>query len=126
MTLSELLFALVFIAVAVLAVVGIQIFALKAQQTSQERKDANLIATSVLWGAVDTLSSDFTTNVSVAEGTSVGLELDPQNRFTYQVEELPVAPPLTNAELRRIQVTVSWESKRGAQKHQLTTKVKAP
>lgn len=125
-TLAEILFTLLFIALAVLAVIGIQTFALKAQRVSKERQGASLLATSLMWRTVDSVKTDFTIPVDMPAPESAGTDLDPQARFTYQVQELSVAPPLTSDQLRQIKVTVFWQSDRGPQSFELTTKVKAP
>jgi hypothetical protein len=118
--------ALVFTSLAVLSVVGVCTYAAKARNSSDERRQASLLATSLAWRCIERLAEDFdnaTLPVAYPPGQPAGPELDATQRFLYGIEVQSVGnPPGAPDDLKQIRVTVGWESKRGPQTYVLTTK----
>lgn len=120
------MFALAFTAMAVLAVVGVEIFSARARNGVDQHHQASLAATSLMWQAVDTLHKDFSKPLTVPAGTPVGPVLDPSGGLTYSLVTTAPAPPLTSADLWDVEVIVNWKSRHGPGSLMLTTKVAAP
>lgn len=126
-TLAEIMLALVFTSLAVLAVLGVSTYAAKAKTASDERQRASILATTLAWRCVESLAEDFDREdlaVDYPPGQLAGAELDPEERYRYGIAlEAVGVPPGSLDDLKRLTVTVGWESSRGAQTYVLTTKV---
>jgi hypothetical protein len=115
--------ALAITALAVLAVVGVLIFAAKARGKADGRAEATSIVSSLTWNAIARLQEDFDTPVAVVSAP-VGEPLDRTGRYLYSIEEELVGPPPARPEdLKALTVTVSWESDTGPQTLSVRTKV---
>lgn len=126
-TLAEILLALVFTSLAVLAVLGVSTYAAKARTTSDERQRASLLATTLTWRTIESLAEDFDREdlvVAYPPGQPAESEIDADERYRYgiELEAVGVAPGSPD-DLKRLTVTVAWESSRGTQTYILTTKI---
>jgi hypothetical protein len=121
-TLAEVLFAVIFTAFVVLAVVAVGIYAAKARAKSELYGQASWVATSLMNRCLDQVSTDIDSTVEVPSNTLVGPPLDPSGRFTYGVDEIFLHPPSSD-DLKQVKLTVRWTDAQGAQQYTLSTKV---
>lgn len=124
MTLAEIIIALAVTGLAVLAGVGVQLFAMNAQNKAGLWSEAGMVAKSLMARSQDALQRDFSTSVAAPRG-SVPPDLDPDGRFEYEVLESAEPPPLQDS-LKRLEVVVYWRDRQGDQRYILTTKVAEP
>lgn len=124
MTLAEILISIAFVALAILAGLGVQLFVLKAQQKSGLSNLSVSVAQSVLAQSRQSLRENFEASATITR-TSVPEALDPDGRFEYEVIETEQPAPLTD-QLKGLVVTVYWSDQNGQHSYRVATKVAAP
>ncbi|MBI3929186.1 MAG: prepilin-type N-terminal cleavage/methylation domain-containing protein [Armatimonadetes bacterium] len=110
-SLVEVMAALVVLSTAILALVSVQIMALRTDPKSRERHTASLQAETTLAGVRQELWEDFDRSV-----------VQPRHRLDDRFE-LEVAETLEGPDLKRIDITVYWTDVHGEQVYRLWTKL---
>ena len=123
-SLFEVLTAVTLVAIAILAGIGLQTFAFKAQKKASLRSKASIVARGLMARCQADLAADFGATVT-APRQAVPVELDSERQFEYEVQESKAAPPLEE-ELKQVEVVLYWKDQQGDQSFHLTTKVAAP
>jgi len=91
--------AMVFLSIALLGLVSVQIYSLRATGGNKQRHSASIIASSLMNEKEEALRKDFATSVAQARIT-----VPDQDLYQYEVVEETSAPSL-----KKITVTVSWK-----------------
>lgn len=113
LTLAEVLIALVFATMAVLAVLSVQAFLLKADRKADVYNQAGVIASSL---AAELENAGFD-SVQTRPTGPVDPILDPERvGFTYSVDSSEVHP-----ELKAVTIEVLWQDQQGGQRFELVT-----
>lgn len=115
-TLGEILIAILFLAISVLAVIGIQTFAARSQTKAGERFRASQKAEAVMADIEETLRSDLDQDVSV-ERQTLPAAYNPEGGvdFDYQVVSDFVGEP--EDRLKSVRITVFWDDGHGEQSY---------
>jgi Tfp pilus assembly protein PilV len=113
-SLAEIMVAVAFFALSVLAVLGVQIFAARHQTKADHHFRASQKAESVMADIEVVLSSDLDTDVSVSR-SRLPDHYNPEQvpEFEYEVNQSFIGPPTDR--LKEVQVRMFWSDKQGRQ-----------
>ncbi len=105
-----------FLAISILAVLGVQIYATKAQTKATDHFRASQKAEAVMADIEEALSSDLDQDVSVPR-TGLPPEYNPEGTpaFEYEVTEAFLGPPANR--LKEVTIRIFWSDKQGAQSY---------
>lgn len=109
--LAEVLVAILFLTLALFALISVNVYSLRATQSNRGRQLANLIATTELGEVEARLKVDF--------HRAVAAPVHPSSQFAgYRLEVRDLGYENAARSLRRVQVLVYWEEK-GARSYDL-------
>ena len=114
-SLGEILIAIAFVTIAVLAAIGVQAYALKGQVKASEHFHAAQKAEAVMADIESVLGTDLDIDVSV-ERSPLPTEYNPEGvpEFEYTVTQSDIGLP--SDRLKEVQVTIFWRDEQGEQK----------
>jgi Tfp pilus assembly protein PilV len=113
---GEILIAMLFLALSILAVLGVQIYATKNQVKASHRFRASQKAEAVMTDIEDALSADLDLDVGVAR-IALPATYNPEGQpaFEYDVTQSFIGPDTDR--LKEVTVTVYWTDAQGQQSY---------
>jgi hypothetical protein len=113
LSLAELILALLLTLIAVLGLVGVVSYSLRAQAKSSTSHIASVIASNLMEDAQGTCWDNFSAPLTAAR----------QVVPSHPGYEFAIAENLENADLKRVEISIYWNDREGARQFDLWTKL---